>query len=818
MSSKNPKEKKTLEIPLLPLRDTIIFPYTVVPFFVGREKSINALQDAMNDNKEIFLSTQKKAKTNDPAPEDIYEVGTVSTILQLLRLPDGTVKVLVEGKSRAKIIKYTKQDPHFKVLAMVTEDQAGNAIETSAITRTVKETFDQYVKLNRRIPPEMLLSISSIEDPSKLADTILAHLVNLKLEEKQQLLETANVLKRLESIYGYMQSEIQILKIEKKIRARVKKQMEKTQKDYYLNEQMQAIQRELGDRDDLKNEIQEIEEKLKKKKLSKDALEKVKKELSKLKLMSPMSAEATVVRNYIDHVISLPWDETSKDNKDIEKAEKILDEDHYGLEKVKERILEYLAVTALVEELRGPILCLVGPPGVGKTSLAKSIARSTNRSFARIALGGVKDEAEIRGHRRTYIGAMPGKIILALKKAGTSNPVILLDEVDKLASDHRGDPSSALLEVLDPEQNHTFTDHYLDLEYDLSKVLFIATANFLQNIPVALRDRMEVIELSSYTEIEKTNIAAKFLVSKQKEANGLIKHDVTFSNSALVELIRFYTREAGVRNLEREVASIFRKIARTYVKAQGKTKAGNRKKAMQPTHVTPKMINKFLGPRQHDYGRSNQHDEVGVVTGLAWTQMGGDLMNIEITVLPGKGNLKITGKLGEVMQESAQAALSYVRSRASYLGLATDFYQSIDIHVHVPEGAIPKDGPSAGIAMATAITSSLIKIPVSKSVAMTGEITLRGRVLPIGGLKEKMLAAHRGGIKTLIIPAQNEKDLHELPKKILSTFRVVFAEHMDEVLINALMLPNRDEFYKQIQEAHLLYQPGNKMHSSTLIQ
>ncbi len=791
------------QIPLLPLRDTIIFPYTVIPFFVGREKSIHALEDAMSTNKEIFLSTQKKAKTNDPMPEDIYEVGTISSILQLLKLPDGTVKVLVEGKQRAKVVSYLQSEPHFRVEYEELKEEAGELVETSAMMRTVKETFDQYVKLNRRIPPEMLLSISSIEDGSKLADTILAHLVNLKLEDKQLLLETSNLLKRLEKIYGYMQSEIQILKVEKKIRARVKKQMEKTQKDYYLNEQMQAIQRELGDRDDLKNEFHEIEQKLKKNKLPQDVHDKIKKELSKLKMMSPMSAEATVVRNYIDHLINLPWNKFTEDSEDIKESEKILDEDHYGLQKVKQRIIEYLSVQSLVDHMKGPILCLVGPPGVGKTSLAKSVARATGRKFSRIALGGVKDEAEIRGHRRTYIGAMPGKIILAIKKAGSSNPVILLDEVDKLASDHRGDPSSALLEVLDPEQNHTFTDHYLDIEFDLSKVLFLATANFLQNIPGPLTDRMELIQLSSYTEIEKIHIAKGFLVPKQLEANGIQDYNVNYSQKSLEELIRFYTKEAGVRNLEREVASIARKVAHEIVKS----KSDKKKNASKKYQVTPKLINKYLGPRRFDYGKSMQHDEIGVVTGLAWTQLGGELMGIEVTVLPGKGNLRITGKLGEVMQESAQAALSYVRSRAVYIGLKKDFYQTIDIHIHVPEGAIPKDGPSAGIAMATAITSSLIKVPISKTIAMTGEITLRGRVLPIGGLKEKVLAAHRGGIKQLIIPKQNEKDLHDVPKRIVNAFTFTFAEHMDEVLINALNLQDRDSFYKKIKEAHLMYQP-----------
>ena len=856
------KQNRT-RIPLLPLRDILVFPSTVVPLFVGRDKSIQALEQAMAANKEILLAAQIKAKTNDPSVEDIYRVGTVSVILQLLRLPDGTVKVLVEGQRRARIVEYVQTEEFFMVEAESLEEQASQGVENEALIRTVKMAFDNYVRLNKRIPPEMLLSIAQIESESKLADTLVAHLTNLKLQDKQRLLEQIDPRQRLEELYGYIQSEIEIMRVEKKIRARVKRQMEKTQKEYYLNEQMAAIQKELGERDDGRAEIQEIEALVKKKKLSDEAREKVNKELRKLKHMSAMSAEATVVRNYIDTVLSLPWDDYSPEKRDINFARQVLDHDHFGLEKVKERILEYLSVRTLVDELKGPILCLVGPPGVGKTSLAKSVAEATGRKFVRIALGGVRDEAEIRGHRRTYIGSMPGKIINALKKAGSANPVVLLDEIDKLSQDFRGDPTSALLEVLDPEQNNTFVDHYLDVDFDLSKVLFMATANSSHTISKPLLDRMELIRLSGYTEEEKLAIAKQYLVPKQLKVNGLGKSDVQVTPGAVKELVRYYTREAGVRNLERELGSVFRKIARKHLEKYYKgdtsrdddedtdevheessaTPAGaaskpakNSKKdesvdsqpakepntkVSEPTatassdrvelvihdSVTEKAIQKHLGPRRFRIGLGNQHHEVGLCTGLAWTEVGGDLLVAEVSVMPGKGKLTITGKLGEVMQESAQAALSYVRSRAKFLNLDEDFYQKVDIHIHVPEGAIPKDGPSAGIAMATALTSALTYRPVSKDVAMTGEITLRGRVLPIGGLKEKIIAAHRGGIKKVVIPKENEKDLKEIPKGILKEISVVCVEHMDTVLMHALVWkhPNgestiQDELFEKLRK------------------
>lgn len=798
----------TLTIPLLPLRDILVFPSTVVPLFVGREKSIHALEHAMSGRKEILLAAQKKAKTNDPNPEDVFEVGTLSLIRQLLRLPDGTVKVLVEGISRARITEFLETDEMFLVKATVLKEQAGPALENEALIRTVKMAFDNYVRLNKRIPPEMLLSIASIDDESKLADTLVSHLANLKLSDKQNLLEQVDPRKRLEELYASIQSEIEIMRVEKKIRARVKRQMEKTQKEYYLNEQMQAIQKELGERDDSRTEIIEIEEQIKNKKLSKEARTKLDKEIRKLKMMSPMSAEATVVRNYLDTVLSLPWDQFSEQISDLNYAEEILGEDHYGLEKVKERILEYLAVSLLSASPKGPILCLVGPPGVGKTSLGRSIARATGREFIRISLGGVRDESEVRGHRRTYIGSMPGKLIMGLKKAGTSNPVMLLDEIDKMASDHRGDPASALLEVLDPAQNHTFNDHYLDLDYDLSKVLFIATANGAHTIPGPLLDRMEVIRLAGYTEDEKFEIAKQYLVPKSIKDNGLdgTKSNVQFKSSSIRELTAHYTREAGVRNLEREISNVCRKIAKKAVKKaspttttreKGKPPEPNKKKITSQDieiteTVTEKSIQKYLGPRRFRIGSQNKTDEIGICTGLAWTEVGGDLLAAEVNVLPGKGKLTITGKLGEVMQESAQAALSYVRSRAVFLGLEDDFYQKIDIHIHIPEGAIPKDGPSAGLCMATALTSALTGRPVSRDVAMTGEITLRGRALPIGGLKEKLIAAHRGGIKKVIIPAENTKDLVDLPKNILKDLSIVSVEHMDSVLIHALVWSKTD--------------------------
>jgi ATP-dependent Lon protease len=774
------------KLPLLPLRDIIVFPHMVVPLFVGRPKSIAALEDAMAGDKAILLVAQKKAKTNEPTAEDIFGVGTVGTIIQLLRLPDGTVKVLVEGKSRARVVGFEDGERFLQVEVEEVPEASEKTVELEALVRSVHSTFEAYVKLNKRIPQEMLQSVAAIEDPGRLADTIVAHL-SLKLNDKQSILEETDPPKRLEKLYELMQSEIEILQVEKKIRTRVKKQMEKTQKEYYLNEQMQAIQRELGEKDEFKNELQELEEKIKTKRMSKEATTKCRKELRKLKMMSPMSAEATVVRNYIDWILSLPWAEDSEDKLDIVEAEKILDEDHYGLRKAKERIVEYLAVQKLVEKIKGPILCFVGPPGVGKTSLAKSIARAMGRKFVRISLGGVRDEAEVRGHRRTYIGALPGKIVQSLKKAGTGNPVFLLDEIDKMSTDFRGDPSAALLEVLDPEQNHTFVDHYLDLDYDLSRVMFICTANTMGGIPLPLQDRMEVIRIAGYTDLEKLSIAERYLVPKQRELNGLANVPVEFKRGAVKLLVRRYTKESGVRSLEREIASVCRKIAKEVLKdgTDGKTWV-----------VGEKQVQRYLGPPKFRYGTAEQQDQVGLATGLAWTELGGELLTVEATVMPGKGKLTITGKLGDVMQESAQAAMSYVRSRAEGLGLDKRFLEQVDIHVHVPEGAIPKDGPSAGITMATALVSALCKVPVRKDVAMTGEITLRGRVLPIGGLKEKVLAAHRGGIRKVLVPKENAKDLREIPRRVREKVAIVLVEDADAVLREALIVPSPETFLR----------------------
>ncbi len=781
--------RKGKVVPLLPLRDIIVFPHMVVPLFVGREKSINALEEAMSHNKEILLAAQRKAKTNDPTPEDIFPVGTIGTIIQLLRLPDGTVKVLVEGKRRAKIKRFISNDEFFLCDVSVIEEDPVASVEVEALMRSVQSTFEMYVKLNKRIAPEMLMTVQTIDDPSRLADTIVVHLTSIKLGDRQEILETTDPGKRLERLFELMNAEIEILQVEKKIRSRVKKQMEKTQKEYYLNEQMQAIQKELGERDEFKSEIQEIEERLKSKKLSKEALGKVKKELKKLKMMQPMSAEATVVRNYIDWVLGLPWSEKSEENYDIERAEAILDEDHYGLRKPKERILEYLAVQALVRKLKGPVLCLVGPPGVGKTSLARSIARSTGREFVRLSLGGVRDEAEIRGHRRTYIGALPGRLIQSLRKCGTNNPVFLLDEIDKMSSDFRGDPASALLEVLDPEQNHNFNDHYLDLDYDLSDVMFVTTANSLSGIPLPLRDRMEILELSGYTEFEKLNIATRYLVPRQLDAAGLKDVDIEITENAIRTVIHHYTRESGVRNLEREIGSICRKIAREVVKAKGKSP-----EEPQRFRVTAKQVPRYLGVPKFQHSRAAEKDAVGLTNGLSVSSFGGSVLECEATVVPGKGKQVITGLLEKGMQESAQAAMSYIRSRQRVLGLEEDFYGKYDVHVHFPE-FVTKDGPSAGITMATSIASALMRIPVRKNVAMTGEITLRGRVLPIGGLKEKMLAAHRAGIDTILMPRENRKDLREIPRRVLEAMRIVLVEHMDQVLAEALCISDPDAVF-----------------------
>ncbi|MBM4361118.1 MAG: endopeptidase La [Deltaproteobacteria bacterium] len=767
--------KRTL--PALPLRDIVVFPHMVSQLFVGREKSIAALDEAMARDKEIFLAAQKNAKTNDPTPDDIYSVGTVGAIVQLLRLADGTVKVLVEGRQRARVKRFADSRDFFVVEVEPVKEEFAGDVEVEALIRSVQSTFEVYVKLNKKVQPEVLMSVQSIDDASKLSDTIAANLPTIKLSDRQSLLETADAKKRLERLYELMQAEIEILQVEKKIRSRVKKQMEKTQKEYYLNEQMQAIQKELGggDRDEFKNELAELEDKLKSKKLSEEAKGKLDKELKKLKMMHPTSAEATVVRNYVDWVLALPWFDRSEERYDLVEAEKILDEDHYGLKKCKDRILEYLAVQALTRKLKGPILCFVGPPGVGKTSLARSIARATGRKFVRVSLGGVRDEAEIRGHRRTYIGALPGKIIQNLKKVGTNNPVFLLDEIDKMSTDFRGDPAAALLEVLDPEQNQTFNDHYLDLDYDLSDVMFITTANTLSGIPVPLQDRMEIIQLSGYTEFEKLNIALKYLIPRQRHDSGLDDVELAIGENAVRTVIHHYTKESGVRSLERELGSVCRKIALRVVK-QGKEGR---------IDVTAKDVPSYLGVPKYRLGKTEEADEIGLVHGLSVSDYGGDILDCEVTVLPGKGKLSITGLLEKGMEESGQAAMSYVRSRAAALKLEADFYQKNDVHVHFPD-FVRKDGPSAGVTMATGIASALTRIPVRHDVAMTGEITLRGRVMPIGGLKEKLLAAHRGGIKTVLVPVENRKDLRDIPRRVLRSLRVVLVDHMDDVLRIAL--------------------------------
>jgi len=761
--------------PLLPLRDIVIFPHMVVPLFVGRGKSIQALEAAMSGNRNIFLASQKMATTEDPSEEDIYGAGTVCQIIQLLKLPDGTVKVLVEGKKRGVIVSYLPCQEYFQVEVEVVAEIYRVTPRMEALMRGVSATFDSYVKLTKNIPSELLNNVNGITEPALLVDSIVAHL-NLKIADKQELLGIRDPDERLEKLLALMEAEIEILQIEKRIHSRVKKQMEKTQREYYLNEKMRAIQKELGAKDEFNEETRELEEKVNKIKLSKEAHQKALAELKKLKMMSPMSAEAAVVRNYIDWLVSLPWGKTSREKRDIIEAANILNADHYGIEKVKERILEYLSVNTLVHKLKGPILCFVGPPGVGKTSLARSIAKTTGRNFVKMSLGGIRDEAEIRGHRRTYIGAMPGKIIQSLKKAGSNNPVFLLDEIDKMNSDFRGDPASALLEVLDPEQNILFNDHFLDVDYDLSKVMFITTANTLHTIPRPLLDRMEVIRLDGYLDMEKLSIARHYLIAKQLSSHGLNDKNVDISDRAILEIIRHYTREAGVRNLEREIANICRKIAHCMAK-------GEKRNFL----IQPKQVKEYLGVQRFKIGTAEEKDVIGVVTGLAWTEVGGELLSIEVAVLPGKGKLTITGKLGSVMQESAHAAMTYVRSRAQILGLAKDFYQELDIHIHVPEGAIPKDGPSAGITMATAITSALTRRSVRCDTAMTGEITLRGRVLAIGGLKEKLMAAKRGRIKTVVIPKSNEKDLADVPPEVTSGISIKCVNHMDEVISLALL-------------------------------
>jgi ATP-dependent Lon protease len=759
--------------PVLPLRDIVVFPHMIVPLFVGREKSVRALESVMKEDKQILLVTQKNASQDDPGADDVYHVGTIASILQLLKLPDQTVKVLVEGGQRARITKMSDNGAYFEAEAVPSAEHSGGE-DLDALTRSVVAQFEQYVKLNRKIPPEVLVSVNQIDEPSKLADTVASHLA-LKIPEKQEILEIESVQERLERVYSLMEGEIGVMQVERKIRSRVKRQMEKTQREYYLNEQLKAIQKELGEGDDGRDEMAELEERIKKAKLSKEAREKAQAELKKLRNMSPMSAEATVVRNYLDWMLSLPWGEKSRVKKDIKNAEKILNEDHYGLDKVKDRILEYLAVQQRAKKIKGPILCLVGPPGVGKTSLGKSIARATGREFVRMSLGGVRDEAEIRGHRRTYIGSMPGKVLQGMKKAKKNNPLFLLDEVDKLGADFRGDPSSALLEVLDPEQNSTFNDHYLEVDYDLSDVMFVTTANTLR-MPQPLLDRMEVIRLSGYTEDEKVEIAKRHLIPKQKTAHGLRRGEWEISDSALLDLVRYYTREAGVRNLEREIANLIRKATKDIVQ-----------KKIKKVSVTKRNLGKYAGVQRYRFGEIELEDMVGVVTGLAWTEVGGELLTIESVVLPGKGNIKFTGKLGDVMQESIQAAASYFRSRCIDFGIKPTVFEKRDIHVHVPEGATPKDGPSAGVAMFTSIVSNLTKIPVRRDIAMTGEITLRGRVLPIGGLKEKLLAALRGGIKTVLIPKDNAKDLAEIPDNVKRGLEIIPVSSVDEVVEQALV-------------------------------
>ncbi|WP_159738279.1 endopeptidase La [Vibrio atypicus] len=769
----NLERSERIEIPVLPLRDVVVYPHMVIPLFVGREKSIACLEAAMDNNKQVLLVAQKEADTDEPSKNDLFEVGTVATILQLLKLPDGTVKVLVEGQQRAKINLLTDEeffvaDAEYLITAELDER------EHEVIVRSAINQFEGFIKLNKKIPPEVLTSLSGIDEAARLADTIAAHMP-LKLADKQAVLELLDVTERLEFLMGQMESEIDLLQVEKRIRTRVKKQMEKSQREYYLNEQMKAIQKELGEGEDGVDEFEALKQKIADSKMPQEAREKTEQELQKLKMMSPMSAEATVVRGYIDWMLGVPWSKRSKVKKNLAKAEEILNEDHYGLERVKERILEYLAVQNRINKLKGPILCLVGPPGVGKTSLGRSIAAATGRQYTRMALGGVRDEAEIRGHRRTYIGSMPGKLIQKMSKVGVKNPLFLLDEIDKMSSDMRGDPSSALLEVLDPEQNNAFNDHYLEVDYDLSDVMFVATSNSM-DIPGPLLDRMEVIRLSGYTEDEKLNIAKRHLVDKQVKRNGLKVGEIEIEDSAIIGIIRYYTREAGVRSLEREISKICRKAVKNILLD----------KDLKSVTVTMDNLKEYLGVQRHDFGKADDSNRIGQVTGLAWTQVGGDLLTIETEAMPGKGKLTQTGSLGDVMKESIQAAMTVVRSRAEKLGINSDFYEKRDIHVHVPEGATPKDGPSAGIAMCTALVSSLTGNPVKAEVGMTGEITLRGEVLPIGGLKEKLLAAHRGGIKTVLIPKDNERDLEEIPENVIADLQVIPVQWIDEVLKVAL--------------------------------
>jgi len=788
MFKKNPLEdflnREKKHVPLLPLRDVVVFPGMVVPLFVGREKSINALKYALSQEKEIFLVTQKNARLDDPSIRDIYSFGTLATVLQLLKMPDGTVKALVEGKRRAKIKNYLPDQGFFMVeVEKIVEHYEPDA-KTEAIIRSIHSSFESYAKLNQKIGDDVVETVNSITDPSQLVNTVAAYLT-AKIKEKQSLMEIEDVISRLEGLYKTLNAEIDILELEESLRQRVKKQMEKTQKNYYLNEQMRAIQKEMGTQDDFANELKDLEKRIKNKNLPKEAAAKVRQEFKKLKMMTPMSAEGTVVRNYIDWILFLPWLIRTKDRLNLKEAEAILEEDHYGLSKPKERIVEYLAVQSLTKKIKGPILCFIGPPGVGKTSLAKSVARSMGRNFVRLSLGGVRDEAEIRGHRRTYIGAMPGKIIQYIKRAKSNNPVFCLDEVDKMSTDFRGDPSAALLEVLDPEQNNAFNDHYLDLDYDLSQVLFITTGNDLIGIPPPLQDRMEVIRLPGYTEIEKLNIAKRFLIKKQTQQNGLSKDNISFSDQAILNIIRYYTREAGVRNLEREIAAVCRKVAKEVAEKGISTKIG----------ISANSLHGYLGVPKFDYGKTEEKDEIGLATGLSWTSAGGELLHIEATVMPGKGNLVLTGTLGDVMKESAKAALSYVRTRGRRLGLSDDFYENVDIHVHVPEGATPKDGPSAGITVATSIASALLRKSVRRNLAMTGEITLRGRILPIGGLKEKIIAAHRGGIEKVLIPQENKKDIEEIPAMVLKKIELIPVEHMDAVLKEALIMVEGEELF-----------------------